>query len=188
MHYRVNAGFIAQDHWTNDPEQGGGRILGEVCHFIDFLTFLAGVALAEVQTAAITNLGRYSADNVIVSLRFSNGSQGTITYVANGDRAYSKERLEVFGGGCVATLEDFRLLELVRHGHKQTIRSRFRQDKGHRAEFQAFFDTVRNGGESPVPFSEIVTTTLATFAAAESLFTGQPVAVDVSAFLNSQPV
>jgi predicted dehydrogenase len=184
MHYRVNAGFISSDHWINDPEQGGGRILGEVCHFIDFLTFLAGNWPVEVRSDAVTNLGRYSADNVVISMRFSNGSQGTITYVANGDRSYSKERLEVFGGGCVAVLDDFRVLELVRNGRTHTMRSRFRQDKGHRAGLQAFFDSIRNGGEPPIPFSEILTVTLATFAALESLRTGHNVPVDASPFLH----
>ncbi len=183
MHYRVNAGFIEHDHWVNDPEQGGGRILGEVCHFIDFLTFLAGEAPIEVRTEGLTNLGRYSADNVVVSLRFSNGSQGTITYMANGDRAYSKERLEVFGGGSVAVLEDFRRLDMVRLGRKRIVRSRFRQDKGHAAELQAFFSSIRDGGATPIPFAEIIEVTLATFAAAESLSIGRSVAVDASAFL-----
>jgi predicted dehydrogenase len=186
MHYRVNAGFIEPDHWTNDPEQGGGRILGEVCHFIDLMVFLAGTTLIEVRTEAITNLGRYSADNIIVSLRFSNGSHGTLTYMANGDRAYSKERLEVFGGGCVAMLDDFRSLELVRHGRKRITRSRLRQDKGHRTGLQAFVDAIHNGGEPPIPFSDILTVSLATFAAAESFRTGLPVSVNADSFLSSK--
>jgi predicted dehydrogenase len=186
MHYRVNAGFIEPDHWTNDPEQGGGRILGEVCHFIDLMVFMAGTALIEIRTDTISNSGRYSADNIIVSLRFSNRSHGTITYMANGDRAYSKERLEVFGGGCVAVLDDFRSLELVRHGQKRITRSRFRQDKGHRAELQAFVDAIHNGGEPPIQFPDMLTVSLATFGAAESLRTGLPVSVNAATFLNSQ--
>jgi predicted dehydrogenase len=185
MNYRVNAGFIEPDHWTNDPEQGGGRILGEVCHFIDLLVFMAGTAVIEVRTDTITNPGQYSADNIIVSLRFSNGSHGTITYMANGDRAYSKERLEVFGGGCVAVLDDFRSLELVHRGQRQTTRSRFRQDKGHRAELQAFVDTIHNAGEPPIPFPDILNVSLATFAAGESFRTGLPVSIDATPFLSS---
>jgi predicted dehydrogenase/threonine dehydrogenase-like Zn-dependent dehydrogenase len=185
LHYRVNAGFIARDHWVNDPEQGGGRILGEVCHFIDFLTFMAGALPIEVQTRSVTSLEQYSDDNVVISLRFANGSQGTVSYLANGDRAYSKERLEVFGGGAVAVLEDFRRLELVRHGRKQTFRSRFHQDKGHRGELEAFAAAVCGRGEPPIPFYEIVSTTLATLRAAESRSLGQPVEVDTAAFINS---
>ena len=185
LHYRVNAGFIARDHWVNDPEQGGGRLLGEVCHFVDFLTFMASALPIEVHTRSLNSIEQYSDDNVVISLRFANGSQGTISYLANGDRAYSKERVEVFGGGAVAVLEDFRRLELVRHGRKQTFRSPFRQDKGHRGELQAFAAAVCGRGEPPIPFDEIVSTTLATLRAAESRSSGQPIEVDTAAFINS---
>src|SRR6266849_6827420 len=94
LHYRVNAGFIPADHWLNDPEQGGGRVFGEVCHFVDFLTFLVGAPPIEVQAHSLANPGKYSNDNVISSLRFADGSQGTISYLANGDKSYSKERVE----------------------------------------------------------------------------------------------
>lgn len=180
MHYRVNAGYIAPDHWVNDPEQGGGRILGEVCHFVDFLTFLSGSIPIEVQTRSLANNGRYFDDNVILSLQYANGSQGTVTYVANGDKIFSKERIEIFGGSAVAVLEDFRTLELVRHGKRQTVRSRLHQDKGHRGEWEAFAAAIRNGKESPTPFDQIVTSTLATLKAVDSRSSGQAVAIDAS--------
>jgi predicted dehydrogenase/threonine dehydrogenase-like Zn-dependent dehydrogenase len=183
LHYRVNAGYLPPDHWVNDAEQGGGRICGEVCHFVDLLAFLAGAAPVEVHTRGLANQGRYSDDNVVVSLGFANGSQGTITYLANGDRAFSKERLEVFGGGAVAVLEDFRSLELIRHGRKQSVRSRLRQDKGHRGEWEAFAAAIRSGSESPIPFHEIVASTLATLCAMESRSTGDAVAVAPESFL-----
>jgi predicted dehydrogenase/threonine dehydrogenase-like Zn-dependent dehydrogenase len=184
LHYRINAGFVARDHWVNDLEQGGGRLLGEVCHFIDFLTFLADALPVEVQARAVNSLEPSCNDNTVISLRFANGSQATISYLANGDRSYSKERVEVFGGGAVAVLEDFRRLDLVRHGRKQTFRSRFRQDKGHRAEMEAFTAAVSGRGETPIPFDEIVSTTLATLRAAESRSSGQSVEVNTSGFLN----
>jgi predicted dehydrogenase len=134
MHYRVNAGYIPLDHWMQNPEQGGGRIIGEVCHFVDFLTFLAGALPTRVHARALPNDGRYRDDNVIITLEFADGSLGTITYVANGDKSFPKERVEVFGGGCVAVLDDFRRLELVRHGRRKVVKSRLRQDKGHRGE------------------------------------------------------
>ena len=177
VHYRVNAGFIPADHWLNDPEQGGGRIIGEVCHFVDLLTFLVGAPPVEVQTQSLANPGKYSNDNVISSLCFANGSQGTITYLANGDKSYSKERVEVFGGGAVAVLEDFRRLEIVSHGHKRIFRSLLRQDKGHRGEWEAFVSAIRTGGESPLPFSEIVTSMRATFRLQESSSSGQKISV-----------
>jgi predicted dehydrogenase len=183
LHYRVNAGAMPRDHWVQDPEQGGGRIIGEVCHFVDFLTFMAGALPIEVQTRALANSGRYADDNVVIALQFANGSQGTISYLANGDRSYSKERLEVFGGGAVAVLDDFRHLELVRHGRKHVFRSLLRQDKGHRDEWQAFAQAIQSGGESPISFEDIVSTTLTTLRIVDSLASGLPVAVDSTGFM-----
>jgi predicted dehydrogenase len=177
LHYRVNAGFLPADHWLHDPGQGGGRIIGEVCHFVDFLSFLTGAAPVEVQTRSLPNPGQYSNDNVVCSLRFSDASQATITYLANGDRSYSKERVEVFGGGSIAVLEDFRRLELIQRGKKSVVRSRWRQDKGHRGEWEAFVRAVQTGAEEPIPFREAARTMLATFALEESRCLGQPVAV-----------
>jgi predicted dehydrogenase len=116
-------------------------------------------------------------------LEFANGSQGTITYVANGDKAYSKERVEVFGGGAVGVIEDFRELELSRGGRKQAERSRLKQDKGHRAEWEAFVKALREGGPSPITFEEIIAVSLATLRALASRRLGEPMAVDTDAFL-----
>ncbi len=182
LHYRVNAGYIPNDHWVNDPEQGG-RVIGEVCHFIDFLTFLAGSTPVEVFTRSLPGNGEYSNDNVVISLEFANGSQGTISYLANGDRAYSKERVEVFGGRSAAALEDFRRLELVQHGRKQVTRSWLGRDKGHSGEWSAFGHALLNGSQCPIPFEEIVTTSLATIAAVSSQSTGKTVSVDSGKFL-----
>ena len=176
LHYRVNAGFLPADHWLNDPQQGGGRILGEVCHFVDFLCFMTESSPVEVETRALPNPGRYSNDNIVCSIRFANGSQGTISYLANGDKSFSKERIEVFGGGNVAVLEDFRRLELVRNGRMRVLRS-LRQDKGHRGECEAFATAIKDGTEAPIPFREVVSTMLATFALEESRCLGQPVAI-----------
>jgi predicted dehydrogenase/threonine dehydrogenase-like Zn-dependent dehydrogenase len=185
LHYRVNAGFLPPDHWVNDREQGGGRILGELCHFVDLLMFLAASPIVEVEGRALATSQRYSGDNVLVSLRFANGSQGTISYLANGDRAFSKERLEVFGGSSVAVLDDFRQLELVRDGKKQTIHSRWRQDKGHQGEWSAFSDSIRQGKPAPISFDDLVCSTLATLRIQESIALGQRLAVDTPAFMEA---
>ena len=177
LNYRVNAGFLPVDHWLNDPLQGGGRVLGEVCHFVDFLCFLADALPMEVETRSLPNPGHYSNDNIVCSLRFANGSQGTISYLANGDRSYSKERIEVFGGGSIAVLEDFRRLELVRGGNRRVYRSLLGQDKGHRGEWEMFITAIQTGAESPIPFREVVNATLATFALEESRCLAKPVAV-----------
>ena len=173
LHYRVNAGALPGDHWVNDPQHGGGRILGEVCHFIDLLGFLVGAPPVEVQTRTLDG----SAENVILALQFANGSQATISYLANGDRSFSKERVEVFGGNAVAVLEDFRRLELVRGGKRQVFRSRLRQDKGHRGEWAAFASALRSGGPPPIPFEDLVATTLTTLCAMQSLASGQPLKI-----------
>jgi len=162
---------------VNDPQLGGGRIVGEVCHFVDFLCYLLGSSPVEVETRSLSNSGRYSNDNVVCSLRFTDGSQGTISYLANGDKSFSKERLEVFGGGRVAVLEDFRRLELVQDGKKKKIRTFLRQDKGHRGEWEAFTAAIKNATESPIPFREVVSTMMATFALEESRCLGRPIAV-----------
>jgi predicted dehydrogenase/threonine dehydrogenase-like Zn-dependent dehydrogenase len=184
LHYRVNAGALPRDHWVNDREQGGGRILGEVCHFVDLLMFLAGSPVKQVQARAVGGSQRYSGDNVLVSLSFANGSEGTISYLANGDRSFSKERIEVFGGGHTAVLEDFRRLELVRSGRTQTERSRWRQDKGHIAEWAAFANAVERKSAMPIAFEDLVCSTLATLRVDQALSTGERVAVDTMAFLH----
>ena len=185
LHYRINAGYLPPDHWVNDREQGGGRILGELCHFADLLMFLAASPIVEVEARGVRNAGRYSGDNILVSLRFANGSEGTISYLANGDRAFSKERIEVFGGGAVAVLEDFRRLELVRDGRKETIHSRWRQDKGHRNEWAAFAQFVQRRCVAPIAFEDLVCSTLATLRIDESVATAKRVPVDTIAFIEA---
>jgi predicted dehydrogenase/threonine dehydrogenase-like Zn-dependent dehydrogenase len=185
MHYRVNAGYVPPDHWVNDPEQGGGRILGEVCHFVDFLCFLADASPTEVQANVVGNSGTYSNDNIVASLKFANGSLGTISYMANGDKAASKERLEVFGSASVAILEDFRRLELVRHGRKQIWRARWSQDKGHKGEMRAFVDAVQGKIPPPISFEEIVASTLATLRLQNACQVGETLNIDVKEFVAS---
>ncbi|HEY1679530.1 MAG TPA: bi-domain-containing oxidoreductase [Candidatus Sulfotelmatobacter sp.] len=185
LNYRINAGYQPPDHWVNDREQGGGRVLGELCHFIDLLMFFAGSPIIEVEARAAGASARYSGDNILVSLRFANGSQASISYLANGDRSVSKERVEVFGGGSTAILEDFRCLELARNGRKQVIRSRWKQDKGHRAEWAAFAEYAQRRSEAPISFQDLVCSTLATLRVEESLARGERIPVDAGSFLAS---
>jgi predicted dehydrogenase len=124
-------------------------------------------------------------DNVIASFKFANGTLGTISYLANGDKSASKERVEVFGGGAVAILEDFRRLELVRNGRKQITRARWAQDKGHKAEMQVFVDALRRKIPPPIPFEQIIASTLTTLRLQNSCQTGQPLFVRLSEFVAS---
>jgi predicted dehydrogenase len=174
MNYRVNAGFLPRSHWIQDPEQGGGRIIGEACHFIDLMTFLCGSDPVQVFATATPDSGRYRADNAILQLTFANGSAGVITYVANGNSSFPKERLEVFAQGRVAVLDNFRRLELISSRGKKKVKTAFSADKGHRSEWQALIDAVLNGGSSPIPFPQIVSTTLATFRLRDSIQSGKP--------------
>ena len=169
MHYRVNAGSLPKDHWIEDPEQGGGRILGEVCHFVDFLSFLCG---APPTMLSARSLNSAAGQDVIASLEFSDGSQGTISYLCSGDRAFSKERVEVFGGASVAVLDDFRRLDLARHGRKTSSRSWLKQDKGHVAEWKAFSECIQSGQPTPISFEEITASTRATIRILDSLHSG----------------
>ncbi len=161
VRYRVNAGFLPRDHWTQDREVGGGRLIGEACHFVDFLAYLTGSQVIAAQATALPNSGRYCDDNVAVTLEFADGSIGTITYVANGEKSFSKEHIEAFAGGSTAVLDDFRSLLLVRNGRRETFGSGGRQDKGHHNEWRAFAESILAGSPAPIPFDQLVNTTLA---------------------------
>jgi predicted dehydrogenase/threonine dehydrogenase-like Zn-dependent dehydrogenase len=177
-HYRINAGYIPLTHWTHDPQQGGGRIIGEGCHFIDFLTFLVGAVPRTVSAQALPDSGRYREDNAVLTFTFPDGSIGTVTYLANGDKAFPKERVEVFSGGRVAVLDDFRSLETVQNGRRQVHRSRLRQDKGHHAEWEAFTTAITAGGPPPIPYEHLFGVTRATFAAIEAIRCGGIVPIE----------
>ncbi len=178
IHYRVNAGFIPLTHWLHDPAEGGGRIIGEGCHFVDFLTFLVGEAPDSVTAHALPDARVYHEDNVVLTFTFPDGSLGTVTYLANGDKAFPKERIEAFAGGMVAVLDDFRMLEMVHNGRRKLVRSRLRQDKGHRAAWEAFASSILGGGPPPIPYDQLFGVTNATFAAVEALSKGEQISID----------
>jgi predicted dehydrogenase/threonine dehydrogenase-like Zn-dependent dehydrogenase len=176
--YRVNAGNIPLNHWVHDPIQGGGRIIGEGCHFIDFLTFLIGAIPTTISVHSLPDDNRYREDNVVMTLSYPDGSIGSVIYLANGDKAFPKERIEVFSAGKVAALDDFRSLELVSNGKRQVLRSRLRQDKGHQAEWETFSQAILSGGPPPIPYDQLFAVTEATFAALEALHTRQTIILD----------
>ena len=167
VHYRVNAGFIPVKHWVHDPDQGGGRIIGEACHFLDFITFLAGAAPISVTARALPDSGKYHGDNVSMTFSFPDGSIGVVDYLANGDKSFPKERVEVFCGEHVAVLDDFRSLETIKAGRKSVKKSS--QDKGHLAEMQTFMQAIRSGGQPPIPYDQLIGVTQAMFLAMESI-------------------
>ncbi len=172
-HYRINAGYIPLNHWLHDPTQGGGRIIGEGCHFVDFLTFLVGAPPISVNAQALPDLGKYQQDNVEIQLTFPDGSLGIVTYLANGDKTISKERVEVFCAGKVAVLDDFRTLTLTHDGKSQKINSPWSQDKGHFKAWQSFVHSIKTNETPPIPFQDIWGVTAATFAAVDALKSGK---------------
>jgi len=175
MHYRVNAGTIPLNHWTHDPDQGGGRIIGEGCHFVDFLTFLAGAAPVSVTAMAVPDNGKYHEDNVSMTFGFPDGSIGVVDYLSNGDKSFPKERLEVFCGGRIAVLDDFRRLEMLQDGQRSVMRKS--QDKGWKEEWVAFTAAIRSGGRPPIPYEQLFGVTKATFAAVEALRSGDKIEI-----------
>lgn len=164
--YRVNAGYLPLTHWTHDPEQGGGRIIGEGCHFIDYCTFLAGAAPVCVDAKALPDVGRYRSDNVLINLKFPDGSLAQVIYLANGDKGLPKERLEVHTASRSAILDDFRELHLWTGGSKQTFRSILRQDKGHQAAWEAFLQAVKMGEAPSIPYDQLYGSSIASIEAA----------------------
>jgi len=167
LHYRVNAGYIPLNHWTQDESLGGGRIIGEACHFIDMLTFLVGAPPVSVTAHALPNHGKYRDDNVSMTFTFPDGSIGVVDYLANGDKSMPKERLEVFCEGMIAVLDDYVSLTTVKDGKKKV--ESMAQDKGWKAEMATFAESIREGSEPPIPYEQLIGVTKSTFAAAESI-------------------
>ncbi|HSM71756.1 MAG TPA: bi-domain-containing oxidoreductase, partial [Anaerolineales bacterium] len=167
IHYRVNAGSIPLDHWTHNPEIGGGRIVGEACHFIDFITFLIGDVPVSVTAHALPDNGKYREDNVSMRFTFPDGSIGVVDYLANGDKSFSKERVEVFCGGQVAVLDDFVSLQITKDGKRKETKGA--QNKGWKEEMAAFAEAIQSGSEPPIPYEQLIGVTKSTFAAIESL-------------------
>lgn len=148
----VNAGEIPPDHWSQDPEVGGGRLIGEACHFIDLLRYLTDSTI--ISSSRIV-MDQGVGDTVTIQLGFADGSIGTVHYFANGSKDYPKERLEVFVAGRILQLDNFRALKGYNWPAFRKM-NLFRQDKGQNACAAAFVEAIRTGGESPIPFAEIV--------------------------------
>ncbi len=177
MQYRINAGFIPGAHWHQDAESGGGRIVGEICHFIDMMQYISGANPVSVDAKAI-NDGNASADpdNVLITIEFSNGSLGSIAYISSGDSGFPKERFEVFGGGKVGVIDNWRSLLVQGNGRKISKRCWLQAQKGHAQEMQAFVTAIETG-DMPISFESQVLTTRATFAVQQALRDGGSVRI-----------
>lgn len=176
--YRVNAGRIPKSHWLQDPRQGGGRIIGEVCHFVDLMHYLTGSLTTRVYAESIKsrNQEMVDEDNIFITLRFADGSNGSIAYLSEGDKALPKERVEIFAEGKSFVLDDFRSATSYRNGREESTKPR-QQDKGQANETRAVCEVVLKGAPAPIALDDLAATTRATFRILESLRTHQAINV-----------
>jgi predicted dehydrogenase len=174
---RVNAGALPPESWVNADAEGGGRILGELCHFIDLARFLAGSPIVKVDAQAAL-LPQGTSDDVNVTLSFLDGSLASILYTSMGDSAFSKERIECFVGGTVLAMDNFLNLSITGNGKSRVIKARAGQDKGHSAELFAFAQAVANGTGAPVNEEELLETSQATLLVLDSLRLGHAVTLE----------
>ena len=173
MNYRVNAGFIPKEHWTQNENIGGGRIIGEICHFVDLMQFFTD-SLPETVFAQCINSSNNKIkndDNISIVLKFRDGSVGNIIYTANGDKAMPKERMEIFGGNKIGVINDFKGGEFYNGNKLKTLKE---EGKGHKEEISAFFDALSRGGVMPIEFESMYYTTKTTFKIIDSLYTKLP--------------
>jgi predicted dehydrogenase/threonine dehydrogenase-like Zn-dependent dehydrogenase len=171
--YRVNAGPLPLSHWTQDEQEGGGRIIGEGCHFIDTAAYLTGDAMPRSVFAKSISAGRSDVldrDTVSITVEYDDGSVATVIYIATGSKAIPKEEIQVFSGGRTAVLKNFTELELWSGGGKPKVEKG--SGKGHAEEVKAYLGSIASGAE-PIPFNSLLATTIVTFAARESLATGE---------------
>lgn len=172
----MNAGYIPHDVWVHDLEVGGGRIIGEACHFIDLCSFIAGSKVISVCMNALGKNPQENTDNASILLRYENGSNAVINYFSNGSKSYPKERLEVFSQERVLVLDNWR--KLKGYGVKNFSSMRSKLDKGQEAQFALLNERIQKGGEPLIPFDVLINTTRASFAAIQSLKEGKWISVE----------
>jgi len=172
MNFRVNAGFIPKDHWTQ-TDAGGGRIIGEICHFIDLMQYFTDSLPVKVyaESIGINSAKIKNDDNIVINVKFANGSVGVLTYIANGDKALPKERFEISAGEKIAIIDDFKGGSIYKNNSLEKLKL---SGKGHKQEVKSFLNAVKNGEESPISFRSMCYTTLTTFKIIDSLNTGLP--------------
>ncbi len=163
----VNAGYIDASVWVHDMQTGGGRIIGEACHFVDLMIYLSGSKVKRVFMSALGTQPEVNTDNAIITLQFENGSQGVINYFSNGNKEVSKEKIEIYTQGRILVIDNFR--KMTGSGFKGFSSYSKRQDKGHKEQFQKLIKQVKEGGPPIIPFDELINSTSAVLSAIESL-------------------
>jgi predicted dehydrogenase len=169
--YRVNAGVIPEESWIQDSEFGGGRIIGEVCHFVDTLTYMSGSLPVSVYAGTIDDPNNRN-DTMSITITYQNGSIGNILYLTNGDKCLPKEHVEVFSHGATAILDDFKILTIYSNGKKKR-KKHLSQDKGQKNEITQVVNAILKGAFELIPFEDIYSTSMVTFKINESIRTGE---------------
>jgi polar amino acid transport system substrate-binding protein len=173
---RVNSGAVPASHWIHDPATGGGRIIGEACHFVDLAIFIAGSPVSAVSAEEVKGPENLM-DSFSATLKFRNGSVASINYFSNGNKNISKELIEVFCDGAVARIDDFTRTEFK---GRRSFRTKSNQDKGHKNELKAFTEAITKGQSSPIDFEQLYHTSLVTFSIIESIKTGKTILINHS--------
>lgn len=166
INYRINAGFIPNSHWVQDKELGGGRIIGEVCHFIDLVMYITNSAPVTLYATAMPDVSN-NMDTLSVTIRFKNGSIANVQFLSNGSKRMNKEYLEVSSNGISHVLDDFKILSI--YTNSKNKKRLFKKNKGHKKEIHDFLDAIKNGYPTPIPFEEIYISTKMTFDIIESI-------------------
>jgi predicted dehydrogenase/threonine dehydrogenase-like Zn-dependent dehydrogenase len=177
---RVNAGYVPPDSWVKNPSEGGGRIIGEVGHFIDTIQYLTGSLPIRVYADSVVSdtSPEKGTDNLIITIRMRNGSIASIIYTADGNKSFPREQVEIFGGNSACLIDNFRAASFFSSG-KTRKKKLMNVDRGHKDEFLAFFEAVKEQKNFPVDLSEYISTTVTTFKIEDSLKTGTPQAVEI---------
>jgi predicted dehydrogenase/threonine dehydrogenase-like Zn-dependent dehydrogenase len=182
VHCRVNAGALPAEHWLRDPVAGGGRLVGEGCHYVDLCSAIVGRPLATVAATALgTGPTTLAGDSFTLTLTYDDGSIGLVTYIATGSPRMAKERVEVLGAGRSAVIEAYRRVALHGAGARPSLPAGLAKDKGHRAALQRFLAFAGTGGPPPIPYARLIETTRATLIARDALARGEHGAVAVVA-------
>jgi len=179
INYRVNAGFVPSDHWVHSEEEGGSRIIGEICHFVDWMIFLTGSKPTTIfaQRVSGDNKSVVNSDNLCINIKFNDGSVGNIVYTGSGDKSFSREYIEVFCEGKVAIIKDFKETQLFFNGHKKTFKT-LNQDMGYSNELENFCNVILNKSIKKITYKEIYWSTMVIFKINESLEKGSLISLD----------
>jgi len=180
VNYRINPGFVPKDHWVHSEEEGGSRVVGEICHFVDTMQFLTQADPVRVYAERVSGNDRtvINSDNLAITLKFSDGSVGNIVYAASGDKAFSRERIEVFFDGNTIVSDDFRRTHFYLNGRVRKFKTRS-QEQGYEQELRHFFDIISGRSSVMIKYRDIFVSTLTVFKINESLDKGKAVSVSL---------